>query len=265
MPDNCSPVAMILAAGKGTRMRPLTNHTPKPLLLVQGKPLLQHHIEKLWLAGVREVVVNTSYLADLIATFIASEEFKTLLTTFSTDNALNDEPPLTVVLSYEGEQPLETAGGIIKALPELITSSNSPFLVINGDAWCDLDYQYLVNRAYALANEPALGELIMVNNPNHNPEGDFVLSQSVQAGDSTQLKNKTEHAENNECSYTFSGLSILKPGLFEGLDEKAGALGPVLRASIDGGHLFGCYYDGYWLDVGTPERLSQLNEYLAGR
>lgn len=262
MSHSVMPTAMILAAGKGTRMRPLTNHTPKPMLEVQGKPLLQHHLEKLWLAGVSKVVVNTSYLADVIESYIASEGFQRLLQTFADTHQLSPAEPLSVVLSYEGEQPLETAGGIVKALPELTSCSQMPFIVVNGDAWCDMDYHYLVKRAHSLATGNALAELVLVANPAHNRCGDFVLSDPLTVGQASLLKNKSEALLPAESAYTFSGLSVLTPALFEDCDQNAGALGPLLRAHTAQGRLQGCYYDGYWLDVGTPERLSELERHL---
>lgn len=220
-------VAMILAAGRGERMRPLTDHTPKPLLEVGGKPLIVWHIERLLAAGISELVINHAHLGELI------------------EQRLGDgsEWGARIRYSAEGEgRALETGGGIFKALPLL---GEQPFLVVNGDVWCDVDFASLT-----IAPED-LAQLLLVDNPAHNPDGDFFLEDG-----------RVVEWQGGE-RLTFSGIGIYSPQLF--IDEKPGAwpLAPLLRAAIGGEWVGGQKHTGRWIDVGTPERLQLLNEQFS--
>ncbi|MDN3523417.1 N-acetylmuramate alpha-1-phosphate uridylyltransferase MurU [Halomonas ramblicola] len=218
--------AMILAAGLGTRMRPLTDHCPKPLLPVAGKPLIVHHLERLREAGITEVVINVSYRAEQIVA------------------ALGDgrDHGLSIAWSHE-DSPLETGGGIRQALPLL---GSAPFLLVNGDVWCDLDP----------AGLPPLGDdlarLVLVDNPDHHPDGDFHLDAAGRV-----------HAE-GEPRLTFAGLSLLDPALVADQAPGAFALAPLLRRAMDAGRVGGHHHRGAWVDVGTPERLAELDRRLRG-
>lgn len=214
---------MILAAGHGTRMRPLTDHTPKPLLEVGGKPLIVWHIENLKQAGFQDFIINIAWLGDQIP------------------KALGDGSQIGVSIQYSDEQQegaLETAGGIIKALPLL---GDEPFLVINGDIWCD--YPYSTNNPLIDHN---LAHLILVNNPAHNPIGDFAL-----------LDNQVH--DEGETKYTFSGIGYYHPKLFKDLLQGKRPLAPLLRESMLQNKVGGELYSEEWLDIGTPERLEDLN------
>ena len=218
--------AMILAAGLGTRMRPLTDHTPKPLLQAGGKPLIVWQLEKLAAAGFKDIIINIAWLG------------------WQIPEVLGDGAQWGINLHYSDEQAetaLETAGGIIKALPLL---GDEPFLVVNGDIWCD--YACLPQR---LASQ-TLAHLILVNNPEHHPHGDFAL----EAG----------RALNNGTSkLTFSGIGYYHPVLFADLEYGKRALGPVLRAAMEQHLVSAEHYQGTWLDIGTPERLAQLDQRLS--
>lgn len=235
-----SITAMILAAGKGTRMRPLTDTTPKPLLEVAGQPLIEWHLQKLKAAGVTRVVVNCAYLAEKVESYFSTR--------------LSDG--LEIFVINEGE-PLETAGGIANALAWL---GNSPFMVINGDVWTDLDYSDLVKHSGSLMQ--CLGHLVLVPNPEHNPDGDFVLT-STGILKNLETSGETDLHLKNDASYTFSGLSILHPELFSSLSSDAGALGPHLRRWINDGKVSASVSNDYWLDVGTPERLAELDQRIS--
>ena len=216
--------AMILAAGHGTRMRPLTDHNPKPLLNVGGKPLIQWHIENLKQAGFVDIVINIAWLGKQIPA------------------ALGDGSKLGVKLHYSNEQSegaLETAGGIIKALPLL---GDEPFLVVNGDVWCNFNY----SNVNPLENND-LAHLILVKNPGHNPDGDFSL-------DNDRVSNAGENA------YTFSGIGYYHHDLFKNLPYGKRPLAPILREAMQTGQVSGELYTGDWRDIGTPERLQQLNQ-----
>lgn len=218
--------AMILAAGHGTRMRPLTDHTPKPLLKVAGKPLIVWHIEKLRQAGFQDIVINIAWLGKQIP------------------QALGDGKQFGVHLHYSDEQhegALETAGGIIKALALL---GDATFLVINGDVWCD--YPFSTNDPLKAGD---LAHLILVNNPQHNPDGDFALQQG-------RVVNE------GEPKFTFSGIGYYSPALFKGLPEGKRPLAPLLRAAMKTNKVSGEVYRGDWHDIGTPERLEALERYL---
>lgn len=223
--------AMILAAGRGERLRPYTNHCPKPMLEVAGKPLIFWHLEKLANAGVKQVVINTAWQKDVLV------------------KAIGDGSKWGVSVTWSHEQPggLETAGGIIDALPLL---GDRPFWVVNGDVFCHYDLQLLPQ----LSGEQ-LGHLVLVDNPSHNPDGDFVLDTQQRI----QLKTSapTEHA------LTFAGISVMSPRLFAGLVRGRRALRPVFEQAIQEGALRGEHFQGYWSDVGTPERLTQVNLDMA--
>ncbi|SFR82027.1 MurNAc alpha-1-phosphate uridylyltransferase [Marinobacter daqiaonensis] len=217
---------MILAAGKGERMRPLTLTTPKPLLEAGGAPLIVHHIRKLRAAGLTELVINHAWLGDQIESY------------------LGDGGDYGVTIQYSREDaPLETAGGIIQALP-LLTDDDSWFLVINGDIWHDLDLTRL--------SPPTQGKalLVLTDNPPHHPGGDFVL----------QPDGRLEHGEGDRL--TFTGISLLHASLFEGLNPGHRKLAPLLREAMAGGEVAGLHHRGQWLDIGTPERLDQLDQLL---
>ena len=221
--------AMILAAGRGERMRPLTDTVPKPLLQAGGKPLIVHAIEALRLAGVTDIVINHAHLGEEI------------------ERVLGDGGAHGVKLRYSPEtEALETAGGIAKALPLL---GPHPFIVANGDVHSDFDFSRLVD---ALAPE-SLAHLVLVPNPDHHPDGDFALD-----GGLVRLSNGPKS--------TFSGIGVYRPELFRGIvpGEKA-RLAPRLRTAIDGGLVSGELHAGHWRDIGTPERLAELDRHLASR
>lgn len=216
--------AMILAAGKGERMRPLTDNLPKPLLPAGGKPLLQYHLENLATAGVSRIIINHAGHGEMIESRFGDGR------TFGVE----------IVYSAEGETPLETGGGIKRALPLL---EPGPFIVVNADIWTDYDFRRLP------ATPAGMAHLVMVYNPDHHLQGDFRLlggMLSEQAGD---------------C-YTFSGIGVYRPELFAASQEDIFPLGPVLRAAVSRGEITGELHSGHWLDVGTPERLSKLDHHL---
>jgi N-acetyl-alpha-D-muramate 1-phosphate uridylyltransferase len=214
--------AMILCAGRGERMRPLTDVTPKPLLQVAGKPLVQYHIEKLAQAGVSEIVINHAWLGEEI------------------EKALADGSQWGVNIHYSAEgEALETAGGIFKALPLL---GEEPFIIVNGDVWSDYPFASL------LALSPEQAHLVLVKNPAHNPQGDFALSD---AGRVSTAGNK---------KLTYSGISVLNPQLFSTLESGKIPLAPLLRQAIEAQQVDGELYRGDWVDVGTPERLAMLDK-----
>lgn len=218
---------MILAAGLGERMRPLTDHTPKPLLQVGGLPLIEHHIRRLARDGFDDLVINVSHLAEQIMAFCG------------------DGSRWGVSIAYSPErEPLETAGGIVKALPLL---GDSPFLVVNGDIW--VDYPFARLRDY----RPALLEcahLVMVGNPPQHPRGDFSLD------DDGWVRELAPGA----TGLTYAGVGVYAPAFFDGLAAEKLALRPLLDAAIRRGCLSGEYHPGKWEDVGTPERLQALDE-----
>ncbi|MGB5297605.1 MAG: nucleotidyltransferase family protein [Thiogranum sp.] len=219
--------AMILAAGRGERMRPLTDQTPKPLLEVGGKPLIQYHIEALRDAGFRELVVNHAHLGNQIV------------------ERLGDGAQFGVHITYsaEPEGALETGGGIKQALPLL---GEQPFLVINGDIWTDYPYQQLYREPEGLAH------LVLIDNPPHHVQGDFQLNG----------RRVTTDGENKR---TFSGIGLYRPDLFADSPGGAFPLAPLLRRAMQTGQVNGEYYQGRWLDIGTPQRLAELNRELLRR
>ncbi len=226
--------AMILAAGKGERMRPLTNHTPKPLLKVGGKPLIQHHIEKLSSSGFKDLVINHSWLGGQI------------------ENFLGDGSDFGVSIAYSSEkEPLETAGGIIKALPLI---GEEPFLLISGDIWTD----YSFNNLRRFSNMSELAHLVMVKNPSHHLEGDFLLQEDGMLSlKESILESESSIRESLSCTY--SGIGVLHPKLFLGLGPAKMALAPVFRSAVKNAQLSAEYFDGEWSDIGTIERLEDIN------
>lgn len=223
--------AMILAAGLGKRMRPLTDHTPKPMLKVAGVPLIEHQVRRLVKAGFSEIVINHAYLGEQIEAY------------------LKDGSQFGCQIHYSAEEPpLETGGGIFKALPLL---GEEPFLLVNGDIWLDLDYGAL--RQTRLTG---LAHLVLVDNPDHNPDGDFYLQVNHV---STSILGQVGEVN----KYTFSGVSIIDPKLFQACNPGVFKLAPLLTAAMDENKVTGQLYSGYWLDVGTPERLMALEKHIA--
>ncbi len=229
--------ALIFAAGLGERMRPLTDHTPKPLLPAGGKPLIVWHLEKLAAIGVREVVINTSWLAPRFAELLGN----------------GARWGLRLHYSYEGPAPLETGGGMHHALPLL---GQAPFIAVNGDIWTDFDFATLPLQPAADAH------LVLVDNPEHHLHGDFAL------GDDGRV-----HSE-GAGRLTYSGIGVYRASLLENwrsiLGDTPGAaehpprfkLAPLLRAAMSHGGVTGVHHHGRWTDVGTPQRLQQLDQAL---
>ena len=215
--------AMILAAGRGERLRPLTDSTPKPLLKVGDKSLIEYHLDKLAQSGISEVIINTAWLGEQIRQTLSDGE----------------KYGVNIHYSDEGEQALETAGGIIKALPLL---GDEPFLIINGDIFTDYDFKQLVNLK--LEGE---AHLVMVENPDHNHKGDFALVNGY-------LQNS------GDSLYTYSGIGIYTKQFFAGYPEGVTALAPILKEKIAQKKVSGELYKNVWTDVGTKERLQQLND-----
>ncbi|WP_180001295.1 MULTISPECIES: N-acetylmuramate alpha-1-phosphate uridylyltransferase MurU [unclassified Acinetobacter] len=218
--------AMILAAGLGNRMRPLTLHTPKPLLEVGGKPLIVWHLEKLAAIGVTEIVINTAWLGGKLA------------------EALGDGSQFGVKIlwSHEGEG-LETAGGIIHALPLL---GNQPFILLNGDVWTTMDFAPLLD----VDLNDNLAHLVLVENPQQHPEGDFTLAEGKAYTFDQQVEGE---------NLTFSGISVISPKMFEGLEAGKRPLAPLLKAAMLNHQVVASKLAGIWVDVGTPERLTALD------
>ena len=221
--------AMILAAGLGNRMRPLTLHTPKPLLEVGGKPLIVWHIEKLQKIGVTEIVINTAWLGEKLA------------------NALGDGSQFGVKIlwSHEGEG-LETAGGIINALPLL---GDEPFILVNGDVWTTMDFASLLD--VQLGEQQA--HLVLVENPPQHLKGDFILSNG--------LAYTFEQEQLGEA-LTYSGIAVLHPRMFAGLENGKRPLAPLLKQTMQQQQVSAEKLQGIWVDVGTPERLEQLDQQI---
>ena len=221
--------AMILAAGLGNRMRPLTLTTPKPLLMVGGKPLIVWHIEALKMAGIQDIVVNTAWLGHKL------------------HEALGDGSAFGVNIFWSDEnEPLETAGGIQQALPLL---GKEPFLLVNGDIWLRYDFSRLVSKDLG----KHLAHLLLVDNPPQHPNGDFAFKRD---GQSLILPQGAE-------KYTFAGVSVLSPKLFADLPAGKAPLAPLLRQAITEQLVTGEYHTGAWVDVGTPERLQALDDELS--
>ena len=213
---------MILAAGCGERMRPLTDELPKPLLKIDAKPILQYHLEALAQAGIKQIVINHSWMGGLIEEYFGN----------------GNEYGVEVAYSPEGESRLETGGGIKNALPLL---GDDPFIVVNADVWTDYNFMQLPNAPEGLAH------IVLVENPAHHPQGDFCLQAGL--------------VMDNACErLTYSGIGVFSPELFSNCKETVFPLAPLLRAAIARQQIRGEHYTGAWMDIGTPERLQFLNQ-----
>ncbi|HLA31852.1 MAG TPA: nucleotidyltransferase family protein [Pseudomonas sp.] len=220
--------AMILAAGKGERLRPLTLHTPKPLVQAAGVPLIEYHVRALAAAGFRELVINHAWLGQQIEDYLGDG------TRFG----------LGIAYSAEGE-PLETGGGIFQALQLL---GDQPFLLVNGDIFTDYPFAELRRPLDGLAH------LVLVDNPGHHARGDFCLREG-----------RVQDAQAGQASLTYSGIAVLSPALFAGCAAGAFKLAPLLRQAIASGRVSGERFAGCWVDVGTHERLAEVERLLAAR
>jgi N-acetyl-alpha-D-muramate 1-phosphate uridylyltransferase len=224
---------MILAAGRGERMRPLTDRVPKPLIEAGGRPLIAHLIERLARAGFTDLVVNVAHLADLV------------------ERGLGDGSRYGVNIAYSREQrALETGGGIAYALPLL---GDAPFVVVNSDIYCDYDFTRLTAAADALKSGSTCAHLVLVDNPSHHPGGDFSLSgDGVSADGARRL--------------TFSGIGAYAPALFAGVQRGAKCqLAALLKPEMARGRVHGEHHAGLWMDIGTPDRLAELERLLVPR
>ncbi|MBV6285701.1 N-acetylmuramate alpha-1-phosphate uridylyltransferase MurU [Pseudomonas aegrilactucae] len=220
--------AMILAAGKGERMRPLTLHTPKPLVPVAGVPLIEYHLRALAAAGITEVVINHAWLGRQI------------------EDHLGDGARFGVSIRYSPEgEPLETGGGIHKALPLL---GDAPFVLVNGDIWTTYDFSHLPRTLNGLAH------LVLVDNPEHHGKGDFRLHDG-----------RVWDADTVAPTLTYSGIAVLAPALFDGCQAGAFKLAPLYREAMHQGQVSGEHFTGPWVDVGTLERLADVERLLAER
>ena len=230
-------IAMILAAGRGERMRPLTDHTPKPLLEVAGRALIVWHIERLVAAGITDLVINHAHLGAQI------------------ESALGDGSRFGASIRYSPEiAALETAGGIANALP--LIGEEEIFVVVNGDIWCDYDFQRLQDRVAAMQSMGDAAHLVLVDNPAHHPNGDFCLHAS------RVVTLPTTHFPLS-AALTFSGIGLYHPRMFSEIPRGSVApLAPLLRAQMALGKVSGEHHAGRWVDVGTPQRLHELDAEL---
>ena len=220
--------AMILAAGKGERMRPLTLHTPKPLVRAGGVPLIEYHLSALRQAGFDQVVINHAWLGQQI------------------EDHLGNGQRFGLDIRYSPEhEPLETGGGIFRALPLL---GDEPFMIVNGDVWTDYDPASLRRPLDGLAH------LVLIDNPAHYPDGDFCL-------DGNQVRDSGPGAASPRLTY--SGIAVLSPRLFTDCTGGAFKLAPLLREAMNRGQVSGEHYSGRWIDVGTLERLAEVERVLA--
>ncbi len=217
--------AFILAAGRGERMRPLTDHTPKPLLVAGGKRLIEYHLTALVAAGVTDIVINHARLGAQI------------------EEALGDGSRYGAHIRYsaEGDHVLETGGGIVKALPLL---GAAPFIAVNADVWTDYSFADLPRQPDGLAH------LVLVDNPAHHATGDFML------------RDGKVYSEGEERRLTFSGIGVYRPELFAHCKPGVFPLAPLLREAMARNEVSGEHYSGHWLDIGTPQRLQELDEFL---
>lgn len=222
--------AMILAAGKGERLRPLTLHTPKPLVQAAGVPLIEYHLRALKVAGFNEIVINHAWLGQQIEDYLGD----------------GHAWGLSIAYSPEGE-PLETGGGIFRALPLL---GDAPFVVVNGDIWTDFDFSVLNAAAQ---RSGALAHLVLVDNPPHHPDGDFALVEGHVRDDASVPR------------LTYSGIAVLHPQLFAGCSDGAFKLAPLLRDAMAKGLVTGEHFNGRWVDVGTHERLAYVEQILGAQ
>lgn len=231
--------AMILAAGLGQRMRPLTDHLPKPLLKVGGEPLIVWHLQALLRAGIKDIVINTAWLGEKLA------------------QTLGDGRSFGVNLHWSHEpagKPLETAGGIIQALPLL---GHQPFLLVNGDVWLRKRFTPL-RDALAPGRQ---GHLVLVDNPPHHPGGDFVLCADGEPVDGARHDLSLDDRPGGR-RLTYAGLAVYCPSLFQGLPRGVRPLAPLLQEAIAMQRISGEYFAGPWVDVGTPQRLQELDAAL---
>lgn len=223
---------MLLAAGKGERMQPLTSHTPKPLLQAGGLSLLEHLIRRLAAHGFTELVINHAWLGQQV------------------EDAFGDGSSLGVRIAWSREtEPLETAGGIVKALPLL---GDAPFAVVNGDIFTDYAFG---NLRTALAAQDSV-HLVLVANPAHHPRGDFALDSSG------RLQLPATSANAAASTFTYSGIGVFHPRLFAGVTETKYPLLPLLKQAINTRQASGSVFTGTWMDIGTPQRLLQLDQQL---
>ena len=234
--------AMILAAGRGERMRPLTDHTPKPLLMVGGRRLIEYHIDALVAAGMGEIVINHAHLGSQI------------------EDTLGDGSRYGAQINYSADSPdgeaLETGGGIFKALPLL---GDAPFVVVNGDIWTDYPYEQLPKTPLSKTVK-GMAHLVLIDNPPHHPKGDFVLRANNSRGLSTRSVYDPIPGEH---TLTFSGIGVYRPQLFAGCVPGKFQLAPLLRKAMQEHAVTGVHYTGQWMDIGTPERLHELDQRLA--
>jgi N-acetyl-alpha-D-muramate 1-phosphate uridylyltransferase len=219
--------AMVLAAGRGERMRPITDTLPKPLVQVAGKPLIAYHLERLAKAGIREVVINLSWLGDRIRASLGD----------------GHDYRLSITYSDEGPVALETGGGIFEALPLL---GPEPFLVINGDTWSNIDYGRLA------LEDGATGRIVLVPNPTHHPRGDFGIEGNVVV-------------DREVDRFTYSGVAVYRPEFFAGCSPGRFPMLPLFKRAIAARLLRGELHRGEWCDVGTPERLAELDAEVRAR
>ncbi len=220
--------AIILSAGRGERLRPLTDTTPKPLLNVGGQRLIEYLIRSLVSAGIDNIIINTAHLADKFPVVLGNGE----------------QYGATISYSIEPHGALETGGGIINALPHL---GSKPFLVVNGDIWTDYPFTSLINKL----TTNILCHIVLVNNPSHHLQGDFALTVSGMV------------LQKGAKRYTYSGIGVYDPQLFAGLASGRRPLRPILLQAITTGQISGELYHGKWSDIGTPSRLFKLNNQLA--
>ena len=219
--------AMILAAGRGERMRPLTDVTPKPLLRVGEHCLIEYHLRALARAGIREAIINLGHLGEQIEAFLAD----------------GSRYGLSIRYSHEHDQALDTGGGIHRALPLL---GAGPFVVVNGDIYTDYPFERLP------AQPAGLVHAVLVANPLHHPQGDFALAGGRVYGEGAPR-------------FTFAGIGVYRPELFADCAAGVFPLAPLLRRAMASGQVSGELYEGVWHDVGTPERLAELASWLRGR
>lgn len=249
--------AMILAAGRGERMRPLTDTTPKPLLQVGGKPLIVWHIERLVAAGIRQLVINHAWLGEQIV------------------QALGDGGRYGADIRYSAEtHALETAGGIVQTLDFF---QDQPFLVVNGDVWCDWDPADATAAAAAMQANGRLAWLLLVDNPPQHPGGDFCLDERGRVydkpaadapalGATTDTVKAVAAAGRLGSALTFSGIGLYHPDLFQGIPQgRKAALAPLLRTAMQEAKVCGVRHEGIWVDVGTPDRLAALDRQLSAK
>ncbi|WOH37191.1 nucleotidyltransferase family protein [Thalassotalea fonticola] len=223
--------AMILAAGRGERMKPLTDNCPKPLLKVAGISLIEHHLNNLKAAGITDIIINHAWLGKQI------EEY------------FDDGKKFGVSIKYSAELDgaLETAGGIVKALPLL---GNKPFLIVNGDIYCQYPFKQL-----PVLKEGELAHLILVKNPEHNRQGDFAFSNG-------KSNDKLKWGKELTNKYTYSGIGLYQPKLFANMKIEKAPLAPILIEAMKKDGITGSLYPGLWSDIGTPERLAQINKQI---